>query len=751
MDPNADEKVGILKSEPAVLGATMCISNQVGIGLVSISNGTASDGTEARAVAWLGEPALGDCSSSQHPRRRGNTGHAKWSVLILSPRSGERDEIAAILGAHYTVHQATLFDGIESAIQSVRPELVILEWATWGIDGEVVCAELSARPEMSGIHFLVLDAPLDPNLRASALEAGAAGFIDRPLCPKLLRQVVGAEVRLLDRFRKLRTARQRTSDVKYVVIDLVQTASQVISMRSQFEKILEYTHSVPWMEATGEGAIFLSDEDGRLTLALARGISPSLERRCAESASLACLCGQVAADQRPSYIADSTQLSCFPNDEEARGIHILPLSREGKTLGVLMLFVPVGHIPQVDEMEFANELAMTAAALTSRRLMESTLEIKNYEVEVAHAEVIRLLGLAGDCRDTDTGLHVFRVGHFSRCIALAADLPAEQADLLLHAAPMHDIGKIGIPDSILRKPGKLSAEEFVQMQAHTLIGEQILQGSQPLIETARIIAGSHHERWDGKGYPRGLKGEQISIYGRICTLADVFDALGQERPYKRAWKQDEIESYFRENAGVQFDPKLVDAFFRCLPEIFRFQNLFGDAAALSHSPIYLTPVTTGNHGVLQWSEAFSVGVPIIDEHHRYLFDLSNAVWEALQGSGTAVVFAKSLTALLSYTKIHFSEEERLMAMHGYTLMEAHAQEHATFITMIERSWESLRRNPLISGLKIFKFLSAWLVQHVQGADARAFRAIAAQIQQDAEFGHSEPVSFTVAAAIDGVD
>jgi hemerythrin-like metal-binding protein len=718
----------------------MCLSIRAELELSAVTCGAASEGAEAGAVALFDADADKDFCTLPITCPGDNTRHAKWSVLVLSSRSGEAEEIAAILGADFAVRQTTLFDGIESAIRSFSPDLVFLEWATAGIDGEAVCAELAAHPEMNGVHYLVLDCPLDPDRRAAAREAGAAGFLERPLCPRLLRQMARSELRLIERIRELSTARQRATDVKDVLVGLLQTASQVISIKSQFEMILDSAHSVSWFEATGDGAIFLSDEDGNLTLAFARGIASSLEQPCIEPSNITCLCRQVTANQRPSYVSDSTQLKCFPEKEEARGIHILPLLREGKTLGVLMLFVRAGRLPRADEMEFASELAITSAALTSRRLMEATLEINNYEVELAHAEVIRLLGLAGDRRDTDTGLHVFRVGHFSRCIALAAGLSAEQADILLQAAPMHDIGKIGIPDSILLKPGRLTPEEFVQMQAHTLIGEQILQGRQPLIEAARVIAGSHHERWDGKGYPRGLKGEQISIFGRICTLADVFDALGQIRPYKRAWRQDEITTYVRENAGTQFDPLLVNAFFSALPDILRFQNLYGDAAALSHGPIYLTPFAQANHGVVQWSEAFSVGVPIIDEHHRYLFDLSNAVWDALHGSGTAVDIAKSLTALLNYTKIHFSEEERLMVRHGYVHAEAHALEHSSFITSVETSWESLRKNPLISGLKIFQFLSSWLVQHVQGADASAFRAIAAEIQQsDRPNGSFPPV------------
>lgn len=134
-----------------------------------------------------------------------------------------------------------------------------------------------------------------------------------------------------------------------------------------------------------------------------------------------------------------------------------------------------------------------------------------------------------------------------------------------------------------------------------------------------------------------------------------------------------------------------------------------------------------NHSVLQWSDAFSVGVPVIDEHHRYLFDLSNALWDALHGSGTAVDIAKTLKALESYARVHFSEEGRLICEYGYIHLDTHARIHADFIVRIEKYWESLREHPLTTGLKIFNFLSYWLVQHVQGADATAFRAIAARI------------------------
>jgi len=658
---------------------------------------------------------------------------AQWCVLVLSSRKGDGEEIAAMLGPDYEVHQATLLEGIESAVQRVSPDLVLLDWETGAVGGEPACAELAGHPGMKDSRLLVLGAPPDPMRKAAVLEAGASGFIEKPFCPELVRQMAGSEVRIVER---LRVSKRRRCDAKDAHVGMVLTASEVISMKSQFEEIFKRVRSIPWMHATGEGAVLLCDEAGELTPVLAQGNLPNVEQ-CARVSGATCLCKQVAGVRRPTYVADSSRFSCFRGREEARGIHILPLMRDGKPLGVMLLCVPAGHEPGADEMEFAGELAITAGALASRRLMEAVLEIKNYEVHEAHSEVIRLLGLAGEYRDIETGMHVFRVGQYARSIARAAGVGAEEAEILFEAAPMHDIGKVGIPDSLLRKRGSLTPEEIVAMQEHTMIGEQILQGRARVIEAARIIAGSHHERWDGKGYPRGLKGEQIPLFGRICAVADVFDALGQPRPYKRAWGEDEIERYIRKNAGAQFDPKLVKSFFSILPEILRLQTLYGDSTTLLREPVHLTPFPPVQTGILKWSDAFSVRVPIIDEHHRYLLDLTNAVWDALHGSGKAADLARTLKALENYTKLHFSEEERLMARYHYVHLEEHARLHRQFVASLERSWESLRKNPIVSGMKTFSFLSGWLVKHVQGADATAFRTILPEIARDTEMGYCE--------------
>jgi len=187
--------------------------------------------------------------------------------------------------------------------------------------------------------------------------------------------------------------------------------------------------------------------------------------------------------------------------------------------------------------------------------------------------VVQRLGRAAEYKDNETGLHVIRMSHFSRLIALEAGLGEAWSDTLLNAAPMHDIGKIGIPDAVLQKPGKLDPDEWAVMQRHAEIGAEIIgEDDSDLLNMAREVAQNHHEKWDGSGYPQGLKGAAIPISARIVALADVFDALTSERPYKKAWPVEQATDLIREQSGKHFDPELVEAFFRCLPAILEVRQ-----------------------------------------------------------------------------------------------------------------------------------------------------------------------------------
>lgn len=210
------------------------------------------------------------------------------------------------------------------------------------------------------------------------------------------------------------------------------------------------------------------------------------------------------------------------------------------------------------------------AEILEQRVKERTRELHDTQLEI-----IRRLARAGEYRDNDTGSHVARMSLFSRRLAEAAEIGEIGLDLILPASQMHDIGKIGIPDNILLKPGRLDPDERRIIETHCEIGAKILAGHHsPLLAMASTIALTHHEKWDGSGYPRGLVGEDIPIAGRITAICDVFDALTMERPYKAAWRVEDALIHIREQSGRHFDPRLVELFIEILPDIHAIRAEF---------------------------------------------------------------------------------------------------------------------------------------------------------------------------------
>jgi len=204
--------------------------------------------------------------------------------------------------------------------------------------------------------------------------------------------------------------------------------------------------------------------------------------------------------------------------------------------------------------------------------VQAEAEIINTQKEVVYA-----MGEIGETRSKETGNHVKRVAKYSRILALKYGLGEAEAELLTMASPMHDIGKVGIPDSILNKPGKLTSDEFVIMKTHAELGYKMLKNSnKEILKAAAIVANEHHEKWDGSGYPKGLKADKIHIYGRITAVADVFDALGSDRVYKKAWELDEILELFKKEKGSHFDPDLIDIFLENLDDFLEIRDMYKD-------------------------------------------------------------------------------------------------------------------------------------------------------------------------------
>ncbi len=239
----------------------------------------------------------------------------------------------------------------------------------------------------------------------------------------------------------------------------------------------------------------------------------------------------------------------------------------------------LSRVQNLLEVELAQQYMRRQNDILDLRVMERTSELQAAQQQLLESrlQVVRRLGRAAEFRDNETGLHIIRMSKIAALIGKAAGMNEEDCDLLLNAAPMHDIGKIGIPDEILLKPGCFDAGEWRIMQTHTQIGADILSGDDSsLLDMAAVIALTHHEKWDGSGYPHGLKGDGIPLVGRLCALADVFDALTSRRPYKMAWSEQDAVKYLVSESGRHFDPGLVEHFLALLPKIASIREMHSE-------------------------------------------------------------------------------------------------------------------------------------------------------------------------------
>ena len=238
----------------------------------------------------------------------------------------------------------------------------------------------------------------------------------------------------------------------------------------------------------------------------------------------------------------------------------------------------------VDRIEFSARTRNLLALNNSRKKLTRRAFWLDEEVKKATAafhtremELVFRMARAAEFRDRETGAHIQRIAYSSQLVACKLNLSADDQELIFLSSPMHDVGKIGIPDRIMLKPGKLTPDEFEIMKGHAQIGFELLNGSaSKILQSAATIALSHHERYDGTGYPEGLCGDAIPLFGRIVAVADVFDALISERPYKKAWPMEEAAAYLRESAGKHFEPACVAAFLDSWDEVLQIHAKYSD-------------------------------------------------------------------------------------------------------------------------------------------------------------------------------
>ncbi|RME22752.1 MAG: HD domain-containing protein [Deltaproteobacteria bacterium] len=381
------------------------------------------------------------------------------------------------------------------------------------------------------------------------------------------------------------------------VLGLVRIGVALSDTRD-LEELLQLIVSEAREFTSADAASIYLIEDGRLVFKVAQNRT-LLERLGAERLSelfshhslpldTSSIAGFVATTKNNVNIADVYHLpdgvpfSFNPdfdrrNDYRTKSVLAVPMiDREGSVQGVLQLINAMAGdrvVPFPKEREeLVRALASQAAvAVNNARL---TAELKRI-----HLDTIYRLAMAAEYKDKDTANHIRRMSMYSAILAGELGWNKQQQELMLYAAPMHDIGKIGIPDAILTKPGKLTEEEFRTIQSHTEIGARILSGSDAdLLQLSELVALCHHEKWNGTGYPRGLKGKDIPQAGRIVAVADVFDALSSDRCYRRAMSLEQTYDIIRGDSGTHFDPECVEALARVLDRFHEIHGQYRDEA-----------------------------------------------------------------------------------------------------------------------------------------------------------------------------
>ncbi|MDS4031615.1 MAG: bacteriohemerythrin [Candidatus Contendobacter sp.] len=638
-------------------------------------------------------------------------------------------------------------EALRLAEEDPIPDLILLDVMMPEMDGYTVCERLKSNSRTQDIPVIFLTGKTQAEDETRGFQAGAVDYVTKPINPPVLWARVKAQLALAAQLRhareelneadnriasvtderdRIEIRRRRLHEQQQALLAVARAALLDLSLKEYLRITLEVLKAVPWLKVEARGALLLANRKGELIMVAQQGLGEAQRAACAKVLAGSCICGRACVAMKPLFLS---QLSDCPDsrlrsDADGAGCHVLPLIEGNRIYGVLTILLPPGTQPLEETSQFMADMADIFTNLIRRRQMEEAMRISRLEVQVVHNEIIQKLSVAVESRDTETGLHVLRMSQYARATAQAMGCDEATCALIELAAPMHDVGKIGIEDRILRKPGKLTDDEFAAMKEHPVIGGRILEGDDPLIRMGREIALSHHERWDGRGYPNGLSGEDIPFSGRVCAVADVFDALTTKRPYKEAWSVEKAVELIAEGAGKAFDPKVVAAFREALPEVLAIKARYQDDA-VNPGDVLVTPTSrVGGEVWLPWQDSYSVGIDIIDEHHRYLLDWTNRVYQAVREGAGTVEIAKALFALEQYARIHFRTEERLMATHDYAGLEQHRLQHRSFEAELRELREEIGHNPFIVGMGMMEYLRNWLFSHILDTDKQTFAVLA---------------------------
>ena len=595
-------------------------------------------------------------------------------------------------------------EGIE-AYREHNPDIILTDIQMPVMDGLSMASKI--REMNKSVPIIVITAYDNNDYLKSAINIGIDKYVTKPVNGTQFFEALLEQAQNLRTDAEIKQAQALQQDKLKLLVDIVDetsagTGNDIESMLSHLFAALA---KIPSVHIQNKGVVRMYNSWGKAVTVARFGIKPVW---------LEPLTNSIFANvsQEPcseAFIAPMTT---------AERALVLPLASGSTSLGQIIIVLSHGWSPSADSINFMTRLAQRLSRLVNRCLTHEILQIREIEIEEARTEALKRLEAASEYRDNETGMHIMRMTNFAVAIAKTLGVPEHQRNLLYLTAPMHDVGKIGIPDAILLKPGKLTEEEFEVMKSHTEIGERLLHGKNPMFDTARAIAMSHHENWDGSGYPRGLQGEGIPLLARICAIADVFDALTSRRPYKDAWTTKEAVAWIKGESGSKFEPALVEALESSLPEILRIRELFCDEVINPNQILNLPEPACDDARWVKWDSSLSIGIDVIDEHHRYLFHQVNDLINVIVNKLGARELMRVLKTLMHYVQVHFQAEERMMEHYGYGGTFFQKRQHRQFQDKLDELFKELHNNPLVVKNETAAYMYEWLVAHIRHEDTR---------------------------------